>query len=195
MTRAHAARMLLAHGPLAFGEFATITGWPVATCRRVLSYLVDTTGQAMRAHRLYTLTHDNLPDLQAMEPKRIGRHGEATLCTLQPGAEVELLPTAAQLQALQPCRTADHQSTQSLGGQMKINSITKLALDSDFEKTGSGWTAWTHDLEKFAAAVAAAEREACAKLAAETVCDTHLPTGIKIYGTRAAEAIRKRGEQ
>ena len=116
MTRAHAARMLLAHGPLTFGEFATITGWPVAVCRRVLSYLVDTTGQAMRANRLYTLTHDNLPDLQAMEPKRIGRHGKATLRTMQPGAEVELLPTAAQLQTPQPCRAADHQSTQSLGG-------------------------------------------------------------------------------
>ena len=116
MTRAHAARMLLAHGPLTFGEFATITGWPVAICRRVLSYLVDTTGQAMRANRLYTLTHDNLPDLQAMEPKRIGRHGEATLCPMQPEAEVDLLRTAAQLQTLQPCRTADHQSTQSMGG-------------------------------------------------------------------------------
>jgi hypothetical protein len=38
----------------------------------------------------------------------------------------------------------------------------------------------------------AAEREACAKLAEETVCDTHLPTGVKIYGTRAAKAIRER---
>lgn len=116
MTRAHAARMLLAHGPLTFGEFSTITGWPVATCRRVLSYLVDTTGQAMRAHRLYTLTHDNLPDLQAMEPQGERRNGTAPLCTLQPAAEVELLPSAAQLQTPQPCRTADHQSTQSLGG-------------------------------------------------------------------------------
>ena len=43
----------------------------------------------------------------------------------------------------------------------------------------------THDeLQRFAALVAAAEREACAKLAEETVCDTHLPTGVKIYGTR-----------
>jgi len=32
--------------------------------------------------------------------------------------------------------------------------------------------------------------EACAKLAQETVCDTHIPTGINIYGTRAAKAIR-----
>jgi hypothetical protein len=39
-----------------------------------------------------------------------------------------------------------------------------------------------------------AEREACAKLAATTVCDTHIPTGVKIYGTVAAKAIRNRGQ-
>ena len=48
-------------------------------------------------------------------------------------------------------------------------------------------------LEKFAALVAAHEREACAKLATETVCDVHLPTGTKIYGSRVAAAIRARG--
>ena len=37
-----------------------------------------------------------------------------------------------------------------------------------------------------------AEREACAKLAESAVCDTHLPTGVRIYGTRAAAAIRAR---
>jgi hypothetical protein len=39
-----------------------------------------------------------------------------------------------------------------------------------------------------------AEREACAKLAAATICDTHIPTGVKIYGTVAAKAIRARGQ-
>lgn len=43
--------------------------------------------------------------------------------------------------------------------------------------------------ELFAKLVAEAEREACAKLAAQTICDTHTPTGINIYGTRAAKAI------
>ena len=38
-----------------------------------------------------------------------------------------------------------------------------------------------------------AEREACAALAQQTICDTHIPTGINIYGTRAAKAIRARG--
>ena len=51
--------------------------------------------------------------------------------------------------------------------------------------------------ERFAALVeakaAANEREACAQVAAQTVCDTHIPTGLNIYGTRAAKAIRARG--
>jgi hypothetical protein len=50
------------------------------------------------------------------------------------------------------------------------------------------------ELKAFAALVAAAEREACAKLAAATICDTHIPTGIKIYGTVAAKAIRARSQ-
>lgn len=116
MTRAHAARMLLAHGPLSFGDFVTITGWHVSTCRNVLSYIVDTTGQAMRANRLYKLTYENMPDMQAMEPERIGRHGPAPLCTLQPAAALELLPAVAPLQELQPSRAADYQGTQSVGG-------------------------------------------------------------------------------
>lgn len=37
------------------------------------------------------------------------------------------------------------------------------------------------------------EREACAKLAESTICDTHLPTGVRIYGTRVATAIRASG--
>ena len=49
------------------------------------------------------------------------------------------------------------------------------------------------ELQRFAALVAAAEREACAQLAAQTVCDLHIPTGVKIYGSRAAKAIRARG--
>jgi hypothetical protein len=54
---------------------------------------------------------------------------------------------------------------------------------------------WDEELERFAALVAAAEREACAKLAETTVCDTHLPTGVQIYGSKAAAAIRARGNK
>lgn len=32
--------------------------------------------------------------------------------------------------------------------------------------------------------------EEAARIAQSTVCDTHLPTGVRIYGTRAADAIR-----
>ena len=55
---------------------------------------------------------------------------------------------------------------------------------------------WTMTLlARFAALVAAAEREACAKVAETTVCDTHLPTGVQIYGSKAAAAIRERGNK
>ena len=49
------------------------------------------------------------------------------------------------------------------------------------------------DLKAFAELVAAQEREECAKLAETTVCDIHLPTGTKIYGSRVTVAIRARG--
>jgi hypothetical protein len=45
---------------------------------------------------------------------------------------------------------------------------------------------------RFASLVAAAEREACARIAETTICDTHLPTGVQIYGSKAAAAIRAR---
>ena len=67
-------------------------------------------------HKFHDRGYGRLPDLQAMEPEGERRHGEAPLCAMQPAAEVELLPTAAQLQTPQPCGTADHQSTQSMGG-------------------------------------------------------------------------------
>jgi hypothetical protein len=53
MTRTHCARQLLAHGPLTFSDFVTITGWPVPACRRVLSYLVDDLGEVSRCGGVY----------------------------------------------------------------------------------------------------------------------------------------------
>jgi hypothetical protein len=53
----------------------------------------------------------------------------------------------------------------------------------------------TYDMLAHGRACAEAEREECAELAAITVCDTHLPTGVKIYGSRAAAAIRARGKK
>jgi hypothetical protein len=50
------------------------------------------------------------------------------------------------------------------------------------------------ELSRYANLIRADEREACAVLAQQTICDTHIPTGINIYGTRAAKAIRARGK-
>ena len=42
---------------------------------------------------------------------------------------------------------------------------------------------------KLAMDVANAQRKKCAELAKVTVCDTHTPTGVKIYGSEVAKAI------
>jgi hypothetical protein len=47
---------------------------------------------------------------------------------------------------------------------------------------------WLRQVEAITRVVAAE----CAHIAQQTVCDTHLPTGVKIYGTAAAKAIRER---
>ena len=70
-----------------------------------------------------------------------------------------------------------------------MNDILRWAKEADLWMTSDERIA---AVERFAALVRADEREQCAKIAKETVCDTHLPTGVKIYGTRAAAAIRAR---
>jgi hypothetical protein len=62
------------------------------------------------------------------------------------------------------------------GSDSDINAVAFHALCDNLKQLG-----------------AADEREACAVLAQQTICDTHIPTGINIYGTRAAKAIRARG--
>jgi hypothetical protein len=82
------------------------------------------------------------------------------------------------------------------GKDMTRENILKLARETgDVETDRRGRETFSYDsygLERFAALVAAAEREACAKVAETTVCDTHLPTGVQIYGSKAAAAIRAR---
>lgn len=46
------------------------------------------------------------------------------------------------------------------------------------------------ELERFAMLVEQRAIERAAVIAEECVCDTHLPTGVRIYGTRAAAAMR-----
>jgi hypothetical protein len=81
---------------------------------------------------------------------------------------------------------------------MDRENIIKLAREAGFEVYGTdvwitdGW--WLEELERFAALVVAAEREACAKacedipLPKDSKALTHLPT-IE----RCATAIRARG--
>ena len=74
----------------------------------------------------------------------------------------------------------------------EIMEMAREAQLPYFYQTGD--VANLKQLEAFAALVREDEREACAKLAAKTVCDVHIPTGVKIYGTVAAKAIRARGK-
>jgi hypothetical protein len=68
---------------------------------------------------------------------------------------------------------------------MNIIKLWNLYADGD-----SQWDSLTEG-EKLMFAMSL-EREECAKLAETTVCDIHLPTGTKIYGSRVATAIRAR---
>jgi hypothetical protein len=75
---------------------------------------------------------------------------------------------------------------------MTKDDIARMAREAGFADSKSVVHA-AYQLEAFANLVAAAERSECAKLAEQTICDKHIPTGVNIYGTRAAKAIRARG--
>lgn len=89
---------------------------------------------------------------------------------------------------------------------MKKEEFIKLARKAGFvhgnphseiivRHSSGAWVSIEERLHQFAILAVAAEREACAQLATQTVCDTHLPTGIKIYGTAVAKAIRARSQK
>jgi hypothetical protein len=78
-------------------------------------------------------------------------------------------------------------------------TIMEMARETGFTRSSNPdlydiMLASDKSIERFEALVREDEREACAKLAAATVCDTHIPTGVKIYGTVVAKAIRARGQ-
>lgn len=50
------------------------------------------------------------------------------------------------------------------GGSMTQDDIIRMARQAGIAKHGLGWTCWEGQLERFAALVAAAEREKCAKV-------------------------------
>jgi hypothetical protein len=65
---------------------------------------------------------------------------------------------------------------------MTREDIIRMAREAGGGVGTSGrWLMTQEELVRFAALVATAEREACAKVAETTVCDTHLPTGVQIY--------------
>lgn len=50
-------------------------------------------------------------------------------------------------------------------------------------------------LDRFYAIAYKAGMERAAEIAATTVCDKHIPTGVSIYGSRAARAIREEAKK
>lgn len=71
-------------------------------------------------------------------------------------------------------------------GKVDRDGTIHLSKNAIFSSVPFQW------LEHFAYLVAANEREQCAELAEETVCDVHIPTGYAIRGSKVAKAIRER---
>jgi hypothetical protein len=69
---------------------------------------------------------------------------------------------------------------------MTRDDIIRMARKAGIAQYGLGWTCWEGQLERFAALVAAAEREACAR-----VCEADK----LLWGQRYAALIRARGQQ
>ena len=65
-------------------------------------------------------------------------------------------------------------------------SKCREAFDKRYANCTSEWITyaiWEHAWN--------AALEHAARIAQSTVCDTHIPTGVSIYGSRAAEVIRE----
>ena len=69
---------------------------------------------------------------------------------------------------------------------MTRDNIIRMARDAGIDDHESDWIFW-NAIERFAALVAAAEREACAK-----VCEQTEIEGSMSYGEICADAIRAR---
>lgn len=117
MTRTHAARQLLAHGGLSFAQFAEITGWPMAVCRRVLSYLVDDTGEASRLGRIYRMTNGKeLSYVQELATQSKPSNGQASASDMRTRAAMDVLPTAAPVRETQAGCARCGRCTRGVGG-------------------------------------------------------------------------------
>jgi hypothetical protein len=80
------------------------------------------------------------------------------------------------------------------------DDIIKMARKAGIAKYGLGWTCWEGQLERFAALVAAHEREACANLLlnvdlSSMDADHRLQSWTATVLLNFSAAIRARGEQ
>ena len=75
---------------------------------------------------------------------------------------------------------------------MNRDDITRMAREAGY--IASQFTSIT-TLERFAALIAAAEREACARVCEEADNEAFDKTGCPAYGSECAAAIRARGEE
>ena len=80
---------------------------------------------------------------------------------------------------------------------MNREDIDRLAREAGIvDVTSCEWTAHTDDLERFAALVAAHEREACAKVCDDLEAELRVIAGDGWYFAKAAAAaIRARGQE
>ena len=83
---------------------------------------------------------------------------------------------------------------------MDRDDIIKMARKAGIAKYGLGWTCWEGQLERFAALVAAHEREACANLLlnvdlSSMDADHRLQRWTATVLLNFSAAIRARGEQ
>ena len=80
---------------------------------------------------------------------------------------------------------------------MTKDDIIRIAREAGIAKHGLGWTCWEGQLERFAALVAAAERDACAKVAENRFLDKASCTAEEMYELQKksiAIDIRARGQ-
>ena len=103
MTRVHAARQLLALGPLSFMNFAEIMGGSVESCRRVLSYLVDDLGEVARQNGIYRIEDGKqLPDLPALEAQGKRGDGETPIRPLRAPSSLGVSAAIADVREAAP---------------------------------------------------------------------------------------------
>ena len=67
--------------------------------------------------------------------------------------------------------------------------MTNKAFSDWYDSLPYGEPSYQETFEAGAAHAREMALSEAAKVAAATVCDTHIPTGVKIYGSRAGKAI------